>query len=238
MNNDAILKQIQNCDINDIITNIQKVYVGDHSRRGRKIIEDPKSRFLKKINQYSNIFGEDGNYKTACWTWTSTICKTTGYGYFYYQRKNLLAHRFSYQLFIGLIPHGLQLDHLCRNRSCVNPTHLEPVTIKENIRRGISFAVQNAVKTHCKNGHEFTIKNSFIDKFGNRNCRACAKNRRRISQGYKGGVRGEEKTHCSRGHEFNEINTYFRPSGGRTCKACKAIKARENYAKNKNSNSF
>lgn len=71
-----------------------------------------------------------------CWEWSGSVIKSTGYGQVWADGTNHLAHRVVYELLIGPIPEGLQLDHLCRNRRCVNPEHLEPVTGKENIRRG------------------------------------------------------------------------------------------------------
>ena len=87
------------------------------------------------------------------------------------------AHRVSYQLVVGEIPEGLTLDHLCRNPSCVNPDHLEPVTTKENILRGVSKIAQQARQTHCKRGHPFDEENTMIVRGSARQCRACNKAR-------------------------------------------------------------
>jgi len=95
-----------------------------------------------------------------------------GYARFRYKRKTQLAHRVSYDLYIGPIPAGLTLDHLCRNTSCVNPWHLEPVTIQVNIAR-----TPMANKTHCKAGHEFTAENTYINARGGRYCRECRRRR-------------------------------------------------------------
>lgn len=76
------------------------------------------------------------NSKNGCWEWIRALM-TGGYASFWYEGKNVKASRFFYEKFIGKIPKGLQLDHLCRNRKCVNPKHLEPVTLKENLRRGL-----------------------------------------------------------------------------------------------------
>jgi hypothetical protein len=90
----------------------------------------------------------------------------------YWEKKPRLLHRLTYELFTGLpIPEGLQIDHLCRNRACVKPTHLEPVTMQENLNRGES---RNVYRTHCRNGHEFTEENTYIHPTGgSRTCRTC-----------------------------------------------------------------
>jgi hypothetical protein len=82
-----------------------------------------------------------------------------------------MAHRVAYELVIGQIPAGLELDHLCRNVVCVNPAHLEPVTRAENMRR------RSAAQTHCKHGHEFTPENTYYYWHGGRHraCRACGR---------------------------------------------------------------
>lgn len=109
---------------------------------------------------------------TTCWLWNGTM-NPDGYGFFNVaQRKMVRAHRFAYKLMVGPIPGGLQLDHLCRERSCVNPAHLEPVTTGENTRRGVGRTATNARKTACKRGHPFTPENTYLSG-GLRECRIC-----------------------------------------------------------------
>lgn len=102
----------------------------------------------------------------GCWLWQR---KTTreGYGQVGVASRVLIAHRVSYERFIGPIPAGLEIDHLCRVTSCINPWHLEPVTQRENMRRRF------AVYTTCRNGHPFDEGNTYVTSRGHRACRAC-----------------------------------------------------------------
>lgn len=109
---------------------------------------------------------------TECWRWTRCL-NQNGYGNMTRRQKKFLAHIFSFEAFIGPVPDGRELDHLCRNPKCCNPEHLEPVTHAVNMRRGNGGAKQRA-QTHCKRGHEFTPENTYINATsGSRQCRAC-----------------------------------------------------------------
>lgn len=113
--------------------------------------------------------------QTGCWNWTAARDKL-GYGYFGISRsKNVMAHRWSYEHHVGPIPEGLVIDHLCRNASCVNPAHLEPVTQRENILRGTSPMAHQARRTHCPQGHPYDEINTYIDAKGMRHCRRCGR---------------------------------------------------------------
>lgn len=88
----------------------------------------------------------------------------------------LNVHRFAYELLVGPIPHGFQVDHLCRNHSCVNPHHLEVVTQRDNILRGQGVTAHNARAISCPQGHLYDIFNTRIVKAnGKRKCRACSR---------------------------------------------------------------
>lgn len=107
----------------------------------------------------------------GCWLWTGAI-GAGGYGLLTFEGKPLRAHREVYELLVGPIPAGLELDHVwawgCRHKHCVSPAHLEPVTHRENTRRHF------AIPTHCQNGHEWTKENTYIyPSHGRRECRAC-----------------------------------------------------------------
>ena len=115
--------------------------------------------------------------KENCWKWESALNK--GYGVFSIKNKTKQAHRLSFELFSGRIPKGLQLDHLCRNPKCVNPSHLEPVTPKENMNRSMSVAYQRN-KTECRNGHSYSAENTVINKRGARECLTCTRKSKRM----------------------------------------------------------
>ncbi|MFI1942236.1 HNH endonuclease signature motif containing protein [Streptomyces purpureus] len=108
----------------------------------------------------------------ACWLWTKALDRH-GYAEIKIDRRHYLAHRVSYELFVGPIPPGLVIDHLCRVRSCLNPAHLEPVTNRENVLRGEGLAAQNAAKAHCPQGHPYDEANTILRPSGSRRCRAC-----------------------------------------------------------------
>ena len=115
------------------------------------------------------------NKTESCWLWMGKVYPSKhnmGYGKFWNYDRTVQVHRFSYELFVGPIPAGLTIDHLCRKPICVNPAHLEPVTLKENILRGNGAAALNSRKTQCKNGHPFT---RIVG--GKRSCEQCYKDR-------------------------------------------------------------
>jgi hypothetical protein len=130
---------------------------------------DPVERFWKRVFPEPN---------TGCWLWDGPLNK--GYGALRVgtvragDRRRVEAHKFSYELHKGPVPAGLEIDHLCRVRCCVNPDHLEAVTHRENIRRGNTFAAKNAAKTHCLRGHDLAVE-GYVRWDGRRQCRACGR---------------------------------------------------------------
>lgn len=121
-----------------------------------------------------------------CWEWLAD--KTNGYGRFVIgNNKKVRAHRFAYERLVGEIPEGLVIDHLCRNRACVNPKHMEVVTNRENILRGEGLTAINARKTHCNRGHKFTSENTRPNGVNGkgRKCRECANSKQRERRALK-----------------------------------------------------
>ena len=108
---------------------------------------------------------------TGCWNWTGAVSNRS-YGSIYRDGRMQKAHRVSYELSCGPVPDGLDLDHICRNRLCVNPDHLEPVTRSENLRRS-PLMDRHSKKTHCIRGHEFTSENTRMRPNGHRVCKEC-----------------------------------------------------------------
>ena len=117
-----------------------------------------------------------------CWIWGASHYKN-GYAKFWANGKSIKAHRFAYELLVGIIPVHLEIDHLCRNRGCVNPKHMETVTRSENTRRGLLPNIGRVFqrsKTHCPAGHAYDLINTYFRHDGGRDCKACSSRRGKI----------------------------------------------------------
>jgi hypothetical protein len=170
-------------------------------------------------------FWEQVDKSDGCWIWSGAF-NGGGYGCF----GRALAHRYAYELCMGPIPEGLDLDHLCRVRKCVNPAHLEPVTRAENVRRGLApsmggdaSSARAAERRHCSHGHPWDAKNTYLWR-GTRRCRECnlrtVKERAARARVLAGIIPYWERTHCRHGHEWTAGNTRVLKSGSRVCKEC------------------
>jgi len=136
------------------------------------------ARFWNKVNKNGPIPDYSPNLG-PCWIWMAAH-DGNGYGQFsLWPLPNIRAHRFSYQVIVGPVPDGLQLDHMCRVHRCVNPSHLHPVTKRDNVLLGQGVSAQNARKTHCVNGHPFDSSNTAYIKEGNWTRRRCITCRRK-----------------------------------------------------------
>lgn len=108
----------------------------------------------------------------GCWIWTAACTK--GYGQFKVNGRQFSAHRVAYEALVGPIPEGLVIDHLCRQTRCVNPAHMEVVTVAENTRRGDAGANERT-KTHCPQGHPYDENNTYLYRGKWRRCRICSR---------------------------------------------------------------
>lgn len=156
------------------VTTIQPV---THRSPNGRVVVPPHERTLRRVVQNDVPFRGE-----PCWIFTGSINPSTGYGNIGTgfvgdgTKKNKTTHRVMHEAFIGPVPKGLEIDHLCRVRSCCNPAHLEAVTHSENARRGLTGferGRQQRAKTHCDHGHEYTPENTYVRGNGSRMCRTC-----------------------------------------------------------------
>ena len=195
------------------------------------------ARFMAKVKVMPN----------GCWIWQGKR-GGNGYGYFWLNGKNRLAHKVAYEHFVGPIPAGRQVDHLCHTRDescrglgdqcphrpCVNFADLEATTPRENVMRSTGLAAENAVKTTCKNGHDLTDGNTYLYPSGERGCRTCrAEAQRRFRDRHQPGrgIAARERTHCPQGHPYDEVNTRINSAGRRVCITCYRQRDRESKAR-------
>jgi len=140
-----------------------------------RVRQTTEERFWSRVNKAGAV-PEYAPHLGPCWEWTAGKVPE-GYGTITIDGRITRAHRYSHEQLVAEIPEGLFMDHLCRNRGCVNPSHLEPVTPRENALRAVgSPTADNSLKTHCPSGHSYDEQNTYWDKKG-RQCRACARER-------------------------------------------------------------
>lgn len=154
--------------------------IADHTEAGRNSRSrrrTPEEVETAKQARSETKFWSPVNKTTTCWLWTGKLTDR-GYGRTSFRRRLQFIHRIAYVLLVGPIPEGHELDHLCRVRNCVNPAHLEPVVHRINSLRSHSMVADNAQKTSCLRGHEFSVENTYINSKGGRVCRACRVARR------------------------------------------------------------
>lgn len=165
-----------------------------------------------------------------CWVWVGTRYPG-GYGRFCFRGRDGGAHRWSYENMRAEIPAGLDLDHLCRNRACVNPWHLEPVTRQVNLLRGKTIPAMEAGRDSCSKGHPYAPGNFTMDQ-GKRRCLIC---RRAVDRKRRPGSvpPPAERTNCPAGHAYDEANTYVDAVGSRHCRECRREASRRAYLKRK-----
>lgn len=113
-----------------------------------------------------------------CWLWTGSVSggdnRGDGYGRFLVDGRFVAVHRWAYEQWVGPVPDGRELDHLCRVRRCCNPAHLEPVTRRENLVRGNTVVARQLARTHCAQGHPLDAENTYDYGDGKRRCRKCS----------------------------------------------------------------
>lgn len=164
-------------------------------------------------------FLKENTDQKKCWVWPG--CRT-GKGYARVnlsKGKYMLLHRYMYELHKGKIPESLVIDHLCRNRACGNPSHLEAVTQTENKIRGVGPTAINFRKTHCVHGHEFTEENTNLRKDGSRECRKCKVLNRSIGKIAILHYSPRNKVNALCGEESSEIKRTYKKEDV-TCKNC------------------
>lgn len=194
---------------------------------------------------YEELFWQkvDKRGPNGCWLWTSPL-SFWGYGTCHWSGRPARVHRLTYEMFVGPIPEGYHVDHMCNVRHCVNPDHLQALSASEHM--SLTRARQD--KSHCVNGHEYTPENLRINSKGARYCGQCMRDRGNALTRARAAAEGREvlpppseRTHCPREHEYNAENTRYgkTPKGkpNRTCRVC-GREANRRYQERKKESAF
>lgn len=163
---------------------------------------------------------------TGCWNWRRAV--SSRYGVSYFDGKRTSAHRAVYLSLGHTIPPGHELHHICKNKICVNPAHLTPMSILDHRHLEPKGTQEQSTKTHCPKGHPYDEANTHWKQRGDtgrmfRSCRACARDaiREKRKGGPGKGSHQRAKTHCPHGHAYTPDNTYIATGGGRACLTCR-----------------
>jgi hypothetical protein len=213
-----------------------------------ELLGRPLPQWLDDLGLWNRVWTRIiGDLATHCWVWTAAK-SSRGYGEIKLGGVQSSPYRVVYEWLVGTIPYGLVLDHLCQNRLCVNPAHMEPVTPGENTLRGQSPQALNRLKTHCPQGHPYDEANTiYLPDSAGRRCRICrdgyyAEHRehlralknaeyaaRALAKGKITLPAPAKRTHCKRGHKYTPENTYITLQGHRQCRECNRIADRKRY---------
>lgn len=180
------------------------------------------TELLTKI--FSHITVQDTGYKTPCWLWHAH--DLTQYSLIRWNRAVYSVHRLMYYLFVEPIEHPLHTDHLCRIPTCINPSHLEAVSAKENTLRGVGPSAKNVLKSHCPQGHPYSgnnVRHNLTLKRVVRVCRTCARDKATQNRREQGVIPKHDRSEiCPKGHPLVGDNLYIRPNSTyRDCRQCR-----------------
>jgi hypothetical protein len=202
--------------------------------------EEAVRRTLARLAEKHVVVPELIYNGTPCQVWVGYI-ERQGYGIVTDSRskESRVAHRVRWEIEVGPVPKGMEVDHLCRNRACINLAHLEAVPHRVNVARGLSGSHQ-AKRTECPKGHPYDAENTRWLPDGSRECKECKRiAKRKLREGGPGrNSRYLNRDHCSQGHVYDEASTqiYVNPKTGsrtRRCKPCMSIWAAKRYAQRK-----
>ncbi len=189
-----------------------------------------------KIDVMDRLRARSSVSQSGCHIWLGA--KVYGYGQISVNRKTRRVHRVAYEILVGPIPEGMQIDHKCKTRACWNPNHLQVVTARENTLLSDAPSAWNLAKTHCHKGHPFAGDNLGLREDGTRYCRTCNNGFKRARRRKNAALLGREvrpmppdRSHCPEGHELAGENLYRAPNGSRACRSCRLRRSHEAYLK-------